>query len=621
MTAPPRMALFEGGGLVVRNLEVDYVTRGTRRRVLNGIDLQVAPGEIVGLVGESGSGKSTLAYAIVRYLGANARVRADELSFAGQNLLALGQRALRRLRGTAIGMVYQDPATALNPTLRLGEQLAEAVRRGGTTGRALEQDEMLRLLDMVRLPNPDAILRRFPHEASGGERQRLLIAMAYAMRPALMIFDEATTALDATTASGIIDLVQRLQGETGVATLFISHDLGTVARLTQRVVVLYKGDIVEAGPTAAVLGNPREDYTKKLTGSRPDPFAAAPRARPATPPPVLLSAEGLVVRYGRRTAADRLFGRPGNRVQAVRGVDLAVRRGTTVGLVGESGCGKSTLARALVGLAPFEGTVRFGERTLAPADIDRAYRRAAQIIFQNPDLSRNPRLPVRELVGRPLKLYGLVPAAGIEAAVAELLDSVRLPGSYAGRYTSELSGGEKQRVAIARAFAARPELVICDEITSSLDVSVQASILALLADLQREHGTAYLFISHDLQVVQMIADEIAVMYFGGLVERRHSGGQVLAPPMHPYSEALLSSAPVTAPGVRTRRVSAVGPLPSAKAPPRGCAFASRCARRLGPVCETEPPPRRTGPDGHEIACHIPWNDLAAVPPIWTRVTS
>jgi peptide/nickel transport system ATP-binding protein len=288
--------------------------------------------------------------------------------------------------------------------------------------------------------------------------------------------------------------------------------------------------------------------------------------------------------------------------------------------VGESGCGKSTLARALAGLSNFEGRITFRDREIdGVGAIDRRYRRAVQIIFQNPDLALNPRLRVGELIGRPMKLYRLVPPDRIRTEVARLLEAVHLPASYAGRYTNQLSGGEKQRVSIARAFAARPELIICDEITSSLDVSVQAAILELLAELQRAHGTAYLFITHDLQVLQSIADDVAVMYLGALVERRTLRDALLQPPLHPYSEALLSSSPVADPTIETRRVPADGPLPNPRRPPPGCAFATRCARRLGDLCLTAPP--RQDRKGHEILCHIAWENLAAVPPIWTRTTA
>ena len=676
-------------GLAVRGLSVGYRTARGLLRVLDDVDLTIPPGTVVGLVGESGSGKSTLAYAIVRHLSENARVLGGSVSLDGEDLLATTDRRLRELRGSAIGMVYQDPAAALNPTLRLGEQLTEGLRRHERLDRRAAAARGVRLLDTVRLPDPDSIMRRYPHEGSGGEKQRVLIAMAVAGRPKLLVFDEPTTALDATTAAGILDLIRGLQEETGAAVLYITHDLGNVARVAQRVNVIYAGRVVEEGSVDDVLRRPRHPYTRVLMASVPNPYRGGERrrlpsfaglppdlgsppagcifqdrcpfakdrcrtdptplpaagehrvaclrvaeiaGRPLAPQPgvaaarderkagePLLQATGLGVDYGRRSLVDQLLRTPAERIQALTDVDLAIGRGETVGLVGESGCGKSTLARALVGLAPFRGTIRMGAtRVRAPSDMHDAYRRAVQIVFQHPDLSLNPRMTVGQIVGRPMQLHEKLSGAELDDRVAALLEEVRLPARYARRRPHELSGGEKQRVAIARAFGPGPELVICDEITSGLDVSVQASILNLLSDLQDRLGTAYLFISHDLNLVQHFADRIVVMYLGRVVELRTAAGDRLVPPFHPYTEALLSAVPVPEPGLEARRVRLEGPLPSPKDPPPGCCFTTRCPRRLGPECDRERPSLVDAGAGHRLACHIPVADLAAVEPIWRR---
>ena len=679
----------DGSGLAIRGLSVGYRTSSGLLRVLDDVDLAIPPGTVVGLVGESGSGKSTLAYSIVRYLSENARVLAGSIALDGEDLLSAGERRLQALRGAAIGMVYQDPATALNPTLSLGEQLMEGLRRHQGLDRGQAAARSAELLERVHLPDPRFIMHRYPHEGSGGEKQRVLIAMAFACRPRLLIFDEPTTALDATTAAGILDLIRGLLEDTGAAVLYITHDLGNVARVAHRVNVIYAGRIVEEGPVDEVLRQPRHPYTRVLMASVPNPFQEGARRRLTTfagpppdlrsppdgcifqnrcpfvedrcraesvrlpaagahrcaclrsgeiagelpaPPPERMAGEGerragrtlleftnLSVTYGRHGLLRQLLRVPPEYVRALAGADLAIERGRTVGLVGESGCGKSTLARALVGLADFEGTIRMdGQEMASPADMSAAYRRAVQIVFQHPDLSLNPRMTVGRIVGRPLQLYEGLAGKELGMRVDALLNEVRLPPHYARRRPHELSGGEKQRVAIARAFAPRPRLVICDEITSGLDVSVQASILNLLADLQDERGTAYLFISHDLNLVRHFTDRIVVMYLGRIVELRAAGGSGLGPPFHPYTEALLSAVPVPQPGLEARRVRLAGSLPSPKNPPPGCHFTTRCPRRLGPVCDRDAPALREVGAGHRLACHLPPAELAAVEPIWRR---
>jgi len=480
--------------LQVDDYTLDYRTRAGTLRVLDGVSLTIGPGEVLGLVGESGSGKSSLAWATMRALPGNA--------------VEVGGRIQRP---NAIGIVFQDPSTTLNPTVPIGRQLAEVLALREALEPKAAWDAGIAALLRVELRDPAAIMHRYPHEASGGEKQRVGIAMALAGRPDLIIFDEPTTALDVITGERVLALFRRLRDETGVAALYISHDLALVSRVAERVGVIHRGKIQEEAPARTIFAAPRAGYTKALVAAVPRPERRLVRDEPAPDP--LLTLHRVGVRYGR----PRLFNR--RTVDAVRDVSVDVRRGEILGVVGESGSGKSSIARAVTGLVPFSGELQFGTRRIAsPAAMDRDYRRAVQIIFQHPDSSLNPRHRVREILLRPLRLFG-----GATAEVPRLLEQVRLPVDFASRYPHQLSGGEKQRVAIARAFAAKPRLVVCDEITAPLDVSVQASIVELLLELRREHGTAYLFITHDLNLVRQIAHRLAVMRGGDLVDLLEPG--------------------------------------------------------------------------------------------------
>ena len=527
--------------LEVSNYSLHYATPAGDVTALEGVSLTVAGGRTLGLVGESGSGKTSLAWAILRYLPANAREGAGRLLLSGEDLRAKSPGELLALRGRRIGMVFQDPGTSLNPTLMLGDQLTEVLvrHRGLTLKDAREKGEAL--LARTGISRPAEMLRRYPHEASGGEKQRVVIATAFACEPECIIFDEPTTALDVITARQIQDLFARLQEETRVAALYISHDLALVARIAHEVAVIHRGRIVEQGPAARVLAASREEYTKRLIAAVPQPRRRLVRGAPAPEALPLLAAERLTVCYGESGILDRLLGRARQQVTGAHDVDLVLRPGEILGIVGESGSGKSTIARALAGLVPFEGTVRLAERCFGSgAPFDRAYRRAVQIVFQNPDGSLNPRQRVRDILARPLILYGLARRSELDARIGALLESVLLPRDFAGRYPHQLSGGEKQRVAIARAFAAQPRVVLCDEVTSSLDVSVQAQVVRLLVDLQARTGCAVLFISHDINLVRQIAHRIAVMQGGECVDL-FDVVEAHAPGRHPYTRRLLDA--------------------------------------------------------------------------------
>ncbi len=503
--------------LAIRDYSLDYETANGTFHALKKIDLAIGRGEILGLVGESGSGKTSLAWSIMRYLSKNARETSGDILLSGESLLKKSNAEIEAMRGRRISMVFQDPSTSLNPTLSLGHQLSEVLVRHRKLTKQQAWKEGEAMLARVGLKTPAEMMKRMPHEASGGEKQRVVIASAFACSPECIIFDEPTTALDVITSRQILDLFVKLQEETGVASLYISHDLALVSRTASRVAVIKHGDIVEQGPVASIFSAPRETYTRELIDAVPDP------ARRLSSPSVEATAEPLVkvenvsVHYGRKPFLASLTGKTFTRFKGNNAVSLTVNPGEILGVVGESGSGKSTLAKAMTGLNPFEGKIWFDGREIRGLkDMTTAYRKDVQIIFQHPDASLNPRHKIFEILSRPLKLYG--DGSDLRQQVGDMLEKVRLPRTHADRYPHQLSGGEKQRVAIARAFASKPRLVICDEITSALDVSVQASVVELLLELQKANNTAYLFITHDLNLIRQIAHRIAVMYRGDLVE-------------------------------------------------------------------------------------------------------
>ncbi|SOH92211.1 peptide/nickel transport system ATP-binding protein [Monaibacterium marinum] len=659
-----------------------YDTPSGPVRILDDISLRIAKGEVLGLVGESGSAKSSLANAIIRDLPGKVHAEQGTILLGDQDITAASGAILEKLRGQRIAMVFQNAATTLDPVQTVGNHLIETLERHTTAQGQAATARAVELIEMVGLPDPQAMLTRFPHEISGGEKQRVVLALAFACEPELILFDEPTSALDATTAATLLDLFRDLQARTGVSALFISHDLGTVSDIAHRVAVIYGGRIVEEGAVETVFSDPKHPYTQALMASLPRPSdgrtnrglagtAALPAPRrgeippcifsascphhdaaicdaqqvrltdsddrrtacarvakgqilhtPAAPNPApsprgddaLLQVESLTVSYGSQRLIDSLRNRISPHVRAVNNVSFKVRRGETLALVGESGCGKSSLARALSGLYAHDGVTRLGNEII-PSNSP-AWRARVQTIFQNPDSSLNPRHSIGTILGRPLKLIRTDLAPQDRAAeVARLLTRVRLPADYAERYPHQLSGGEKQRVAIARALAARPDVIICDEITSGLDAAVQAAIARLLREIQAESGTALVFITHDLGMLRHIADRVAVMYLGEMVEMGEVASLDTAP-WHPYTEALLSSSHSVDPDSETRRVRLTGSLPKRTEDLAGCPFASRCPRHVGAICDSQQPPRRHPAPDHEILCHIDASTLSAVPPIW-----
>lgn len=526
--------------LEVRGLSISYRTSTGRVRAVGAVDLDIAPGEIVALVGESGSGKSSTAHAITGLLPATGHIDAGRIQFAGRDLARAGDRELRAIRGAQIGLIPQDPGVSLNPVQRIGTQVAEVLLIHGLATRRSAPEAVVDLLERAGMPDPKTRADQYPHELSGGMRQRALIAIAIAANPALIIADEPTSALDVTVQRRILDHITTLTQTLGTAVLLVTHDLGVAADRAQRIAVMSRGRIVESGQTREILDDPRDPYTQQLLRSVPG--RAGVRARPHQPgTEPLLTVDNLVKEF----PLPRANGRATKTVRAVDGVSFSLHRGETLALVGESGSGKSTTARMILRLAPpTSGRIVFDDDdvTAIKGARLRALRRRAQVIYQNPYESLDPRFSIQDVISEPLRVFGIGDRASRAVRARELLDRVALPASTLGRRPAELSGGQRQRVAIARALALSPELVVCDEPVSALDVSVQAQILDLFAELQAETGVAYLFISHDLAVVRQIAHRVAVMRQGRIVEIG-TAEKLFDQPIHEYTRQLLAAIP------------------------------------------------------------------------------
>jgi len=671
--------------LEFERVRLTYSLRAGEIVVAPDLSFRIARGEALGLVGESGSGKSTVAFAIMRYLGPLGRIAGGRVLFEGRDIAALGEAELRGIRGRRIAMVYQDPMSSLNPVMTVGRQLMEVPMLHEGVNAEEARNRALGMLVEANFADPAAIMARYPHQLSGGQQQRIVIAMALIGKPALLIMDEPTTGLDVTVEAAVLALVQLLRRKHDSALLFISHNLGTVAQVCDRLAVLYGGEIVEEGTIGDVFAEPRHPYTRGLLDCLPrlgrskherplKPIPgrpASPLARPSgcgfaprcahaeggrctvgviptielpgsdghlvrcikaleigawqqdggsAPTPVeksshepLLQTNALAKRY---RASSGAFGRERPPVRALNGVDLVLERGETLAIVGESGCGKSTFARVLGGLEiASEGEVTLEGEEIGGTPVQArsaALKRKLQMVFQNPESTLNPSHAAGYSVARAARrLRGLgAPEARREAE--RLLSVVGLPPEIARRKPSQLSGGQKQRVAIARALAGEPEAVVADEPVSSLDASVQAAIVNLLSEIQAERGLSLVFISHDLAVVRYLADHVAVMYLGKVVEFGPVDA-VFVPPFHPYTEALLSAAPEPDPERHGARIILEGSPPSAIEVPKGCPFASRCHRKIGEICDTEPPPSQVLTGGHRILCHIPAQQLMPLP--------
>lgn len=703
---------FDGPVLEIEDLTVGYRQGETWVRAVRQVSMALPAGQTCGLVGESGSGKTTLGLAIMQYLPQEGMVCEGAIRFGGRNLLEMSQSDMRRIWGSEMALVPQDPLSSLNPTLRVGDQIEEIIRRHEDLDSSEVRQRALDLFETVDLSDPERVMDRYPHQISGGMLQRVLIAMALSTEPRLLILDEPTTSLDVTTQATVLDLLRELIEGRRTTVLYITHNLGVVAQICDRVAVLYAGEIVEDASAIALFRQPLHPYTQGLLDSVPRlgenksqvrlqsikgripdlgdlPSGCIFRPRcPLTidiceeyPPlyeagedrrarchrwdeieggevsahrsaavgemgrrPGLSAAEGpgLSVTEGpgldtaeepapdgssepilqmedvhvffseERSLFEIIGGEGATQVRAVNGVTLSIPKGKTLGLVGESGSGKTTLARAIVGLAERTG----GEMVLLdmplPPGLEQRrqdVKQRLQIVFQNPDEALNPYMSVLEALRRPLrKLLGKSKPEA-EARVEELLEAVHLSSDYVHRLPGQLSGGEKQRVAVARAFAPNPELLVADEPVTSLDVSVQASILNLLHELQEAHGISILFISHDLAVVGYLADEIAVIYLGQLMETAPAD-VIFDPPYHPYTEALLSAVPLIDPEGQQEQIRLEGEVPSPSEALTGCPFHTRCPRFLGDICVEEVPPwREEEATGKRFFCHIPLEEL------------
>jgi peptide/nickel transport system ATP-binding protein len=686
--------------ILVENLGLAYETRKGDIHAVRDVSFELYRGETLGIVGESGCGKSTVAYGLVNYMGKNGKIVKGDIFFQGQSLVGRREEELRKLRGDQISMVYQDPMTSLNPVLRIGDQMTEVltVHRGISEEEA--RDRCIKMLGQVYMPDPAKVLERYPHQISGGQQQRVVIAMAMLNNPALLIMDEPTTALDVTVEAAALDLVADLRRDFDTAILIISHNLGVIARVSDRVGVMYAGEMVELASVENIYANPLHPYTQGLIrclpklgrdkassilypirGRVPSPAnlppgcAFEPRcdyAREACRqkrPQLLTITEGhmsrclfseeidasqwkptedLIIPDLEEVAAEKqdrgsilnvdgmktYYRHPSSSalsmiglgkkeyVKAVDGVTFDVTHGKTLGIVGESGCGKSTLIKAIIGLEE----VTAGEADFMGFDVEGSVRkrdiamiRELQMVFQNPDSTMNPSYSVGKQIERPLRRFKVVPKDQIREEVVRLLRAVKLDEYYYDRLPRQLSGGEKQRIGIARALAGQPELVLCDEPVSALDVSVQAAVLNLLLEIQAQLGTAMIFIAHDLSVVRFFSDYIAVMYLGRFMEIG-AAEAIYAPPYHPYTESLLAAVPVPDPSVHQEHIRLEGNVPSPLNPPSGCPFHTRCPRislipEDGKICKAELPPWQEAGDGHRIFCHIPLEQLSQFAPV------
>lgn len=519
----------KNGLLTMTDIHIEGGQGERRDEIIHGIDLTLKRGEVLGLIGESGAGKSTLGLAAMGYIRSGCEVTKGSIVFDGMDLMAMSPSKRRKLWGPRIAYVAQSSAASFNPAHTLIRQFTEVPLQHGIAGKSRAEEKAVKLYDRLNLPQPDQIGHRYPHQVSGGQLQRAMVAMAMAADPDIIIFDEPTTALDVTTQIEVLAAIRDVIRDKNTAAIYISHDLAVVAQMADRIMVLKDGNLVEEGEAEALLDDPKESYTRDLISVRLDKGKNRKGKKAGE---TLLKVDGITAGY-----------KKGERV--LKEISLHVERQKTVAVVGESGSGKSTLARVITGLLPpSKGRIRFGGDLLKPktAQRDRETLRRLQMIYQMPDVALNPRQTLLEIIGRPLVFYFGMDKEAVRDRVCELLSMVELPEVYLQRYPSELSGGEKQRVCIARALAAEPDLIICDEVTSALDQLVAESVLTLLRRLQKELGVAYLFITHDLNTVKAIADEVVVMLKGRIVEQGPRA-DVLSPPHHAYTEKLLASVP------------------------------------------------------------------------------
>lgn len=581
---------------------------GEEVAIVKDVSFTVNRSEVLALIGESGSGKTTIALSLLGYARAGCRIAGGRIRVGDTDVLSLSGAALADFRGRTVSYIAQSAAATFNPAHRIMPQVVECARIHGLMSAVEAEAKAKALFAAIALPDPQRIGDRFPHQVSGGQLQRLMAAMALLSDPALVVMDEPTTALDVTTQIEVLKAFKAVVREKGTTAIYVSHDLAVVAQIADRIIVLRDGEMREIGSSEQILAAPRHEYTRSLLAAanpavRPPP----PRQAVASAPP-LLEVRGLMAGYGSLTRE----GLP--RVPVLEDVNLTIPSGTALGVIGESGCGKSTLARVIAGLLPAaSGSILLNGVPLAASAAARSRDdlRRIQIVFQMADTALNPARTVERIIGRPFAFYHGRSGADLRRRVVELLDMVRLPAAIAQRYPDELSGGQKQRVNLARALAAEPDLILCDEVTSALDTVVGAAILDLMAELRRELGVAYMFISHDLVTVRSICDDIMLLYAGQMVEAgsRQAFGQL---PLHPYSDLLISSVPELRTGwldeiSETHLAEASGAV--AASPGAGCRFFSRCAARVDNLCDNQKPPVWRAAKGTVLRCHRSEQDL------------
>ena len=597
-------------------LEVDHLRIDARNDddslspIVKGVSFKVERGEVVALIGESGSGKTTIALSALGYAKPGLEFTGGEVRLHGRDVISMPPHEQRALRGQRVAYLAQSAAATFNPALTIGEQVTESPILHGQLSREEADRRAEELYRALELPDPDRLGKRYPHQVSGGQLQRLMAAMALCGKPDLLILDEPTTALDVTTQIEVLKAFKSVIKQEGAAAVYVTHDLSVVAQIADHIVVLYAGDIQEEGTAHQIINRPGHDYTRRLMAAvRPPPAAgqgdetsdAHRREAPA------LEVRGVAASYGRGARA----------VRVLSDVNMSVQRGHTVGVIGESGCGKSTLARVMSGLLPArEGNVLLDGQTLQPSlrQRRRSELQKVQFVFQMADTALNPRQRIDHILGRPLEFYLGLKGAEKRKRIGELLHMVELPVEFAGRYPEELSGGQKQRVNLARALAASPEVLLCDEVISALDTIVGANVIELLKRLRKQTGVSFVFISHDLSTIASFADEIVVLYAGRVVEQGKTD-LVLSPPYHPYTRLLIASVPELRVGwleetMQTQEAQA-GIDRVVTLTEIGCPFFDRCPLAIEGTCDKETPPIRDLGGGHTIECHRSQEEFVA----------
>ncbi len=663
----------------VKNLSIGFRSKKNDEiSILRNITTNIKKGETVGIVGESGSGKSTLALAMMGYVKQGLYTIKGECLFKSSNLLEMKNKDLEQIRGRKIAMIPQNAGQSLTPNLKIGYQIDEALRLHTNFNKFERDKKISELLNKVRLPSPETMAFRYPHELSGGQQQRVAVAMALAGKPDLLLLDEPTTGLDVTTQAHVLELLKFIAKDTGTSMVYVSHDLGAIAQVSDRIIVMYAGEIVLEGPARSILKNPIHPYTYGLLKSIPKlSLSGLPDSMPGSQPQPgnigrgcsfydrceiaenkcknnspgleyiselqtsvrcfnyknlkkfddqvnsltekknikknvneILNLTDVSISYAKQKFLDQILNKITDTNPTVKDINIEIKKGETIALVGESGSGKSTILKSIAGLLKTkDGKIKFENDRVLSSDLkkrDSNDLRAIQLIFQNPDESLNPNHTVEQILSQPLKLYFSLAGDELKKQVVELLKKVRLGEFYMTRYPRQLSGGEKQRVAVARAFAAKPDIILCDEVTSALDVSVQAAVLNLLQTLKEDFGTTYIFVSHDLAVVRAISDRVAVLYQGRLCEIGPSKN-VYQFPSHPYTEVLLGAVLEPDPDIKPKLVAE--DIVEEKPPEKGCCFQGRCPRILGDKCKNETPPWQIGDNGNAIRCHISVEEL------------